>query len=149
MKTITCSIAAILFSVGAIYAQENVDVKKETTTKTVVVKDTNVETTVINDVNTEESIIQVNDNNAVNQDATVVTKKNVTSEMVEDKVTPNAPNDADVKSYTKKEVMKTDAAIKEQKAANQAGMNQDQQDVQDAEDMTAPKTNVKKVKNDN
>lgn len=116
MKIALCSAAALLLSISAVSAQENVDVKKETVTKRVTVKGTTVETTVTNDVKEERSVIKVEETDEINQVPTVISDTNETTEVVVDTVTTNEANKIMVEEYQKKEAAEIQKSIEEQRA---------------------------------
>ena len=101
MKTIVCSIAALFLATFTISAQEEVDVKKETVTKTEVIKDGRIHTKVTNQVTEKKEVIQLQDSDALNQGRNVTTKNRITTEVVKDEVKADQANDAMLEKHKK------------------------------------------------
>ena len=93
--TILCALASFFFF-GNVSAQEIKGIVKETVIKKVTVRDTVVETKVISDVEQENVVLQLEGNDQEEQRATMVTKVDNTSEVVQDEVSSDEENKAKI-----------------------------------------------------
>lgn len=76
MKKIAITIGAVLFTLVGVQAQNNRDVKKETTTKKVTTTDTyNTNVQVVEEIDEEVEVLEVPENGMQDQTATKVTNK--------------------------------------------------------------------------
>ncbi len=93
-------------------AQENVNVRKETTTKKMVVKGVDTQVKVVNDVDEERQVLKVDGDDKINQNTNKVIEKNAKNEVVEDNSSVDLKNAQMMDEAKSKQAMELEASKK-------------------------------------
>lgn len=109
------SLAVVVFALTGIQAQENKTIKKESTTKRVVVKDGSaVKVVETKSTDTQSGAVIVEGNNQVDQESSVITRNESDKKTVVDEVYKDDSNKAKRAELKMQQQAKLDASIKEQ-----------------------------------